>query len=366
MKMRRFFIGILSLCLLSYSSLLAQSPVTFNSVPEICSNSDVLHLNNYVSPSGGVWSYQGAGFVPPDNFIPKDAGSGTHWIIYEYTDPSTQLTYKDSVEVLIRPEPLIEISGDTIYRFDELYKGSVSLENADGLLWYKKDREASGNFSGSVKSSNSYYNPGIDDIIRSYFCLFTMTTHNDNVCSSAHDSFKVYIPNIPNADFWSEIVEGSSPLTVQFHDTSYVNLFSLEYTWDFGDGTTSTEQNPKHTYSESGSFTVMLTVTNVVGSFDFERKIDFINVITLGMFEDKLNESLNIYPNPAIDHSVISINEKNSIKSVQLYNSTGQLIKEYSNLDCNELVIENQIAGIYFAQIRLKTGETINSTIMFK
>lgn len=36
----------------------------------------------------------------------------------------------------------------------------------------------------------------------------------------------------------------------------------VEYLWDFGDGTTSTEENPTHQYSSGGTYTVTLTVTD--------------------------------------------------------------------------------------------------------
>jgi len=45
--------------------------------------------------------------------------------------------------------------------------------------------------------------------------------------------------------------------------------------WDFGDGSTSTEQNPVHTYESEGAFTVKLTATNSAGS-DTETKTDYI------------------------------------------------------------------------------------------
>ena len=41
--------------------------------------------------------------------------------------------------------------------------------------------------------------------------------------------------------------------------------------WDFGDGQTSTLQNPSHVYATPGSYTVTLTVTNSDGVSDSER-----------------------------------------------------------------------------------------------
>ncbi len=58
------------------------------------------------------------------------------------------------------------------------------------------------------------------------------------------------------------ISTGSSPLT---------------YFWDFGDGATSTEQNPSHTYIRKAFYTVKLTVTNAYGS-STETKENYIAV----------------------------------------------------------------------------------------
>lgn len=51
---------------------------------------------------------------------------------------------------------------------------------------------------------------------------------------------------------------------MQFTDASTQNPSS--WSWTFGDGATSTAQNPSHTYSAAGSYTVGLTVTNAGGS----------------------------------------------------------------------------------------------------
>ncbi len=51
--------------------------------------------------------------------------------------------------------------------------------------------------------------------------------------------------------------------TVYFQDNSTNS--PIEWLWDFGDGETSTEENPAHTYAAEGTYNVTLTVTNVVG-----------------------------------------------------------------------------------------------------
>ncbi len=80
------------------------------------------------------------------------------------------------------------------------------------------------------------------------------------------------------ADFDSDVQEGAPTLTVQFEDLSISQDDIQNWNWDFGDGETSTLQNPSHTYSETGSYTVSLTVTTVKGNVDTKIKENYINV----------------------------------------------------------------------------------------
>ena len=68
----------------------------------------------------------------------------------------------------------------------------------------------------------------------------------------------------PRTNFTSNVTTGIAPLDVQFTDKSTGTVTG--WNWDFGDGTTSTEQNPTHTYSTPGTYTVTFTATNEVGS----------------------------------------------------------------------------------------------------
>jgi len=55
---------------------------------------------------------------------------------------------------------------------------------------------------------------------------------------------------------------GAPPLTVDFRSVGTSDAGIKGYAWDFGDGTKSTEQNPKHTYSSAGNYNATCTVTD--------------------------------------------------------------------------------------------------------
>lgn len=66
------------------------------------------------------------------------------------------------------------------------------------------------------------------------------------------------------ASFTQDVDAGPAPLTVHFSSTSTGTITG--YAWDFGDGTTSDEADPTHTFVAEGIYTVTLTVTNSGGS----------------------------------------------------------------------------------------------------
>ncbi|MCX8071353.1 MAG: PKD domain-containing protein [Candidatus Binatia bacterium] len=54
---------------------------------------------------------------------------------------------------------------------------------------------------------------------------------------------------------------GAPPLSVQFTSEVECTAGDVQYKWDFGDGSTSSEPNPVHTYTKAGEYTATLTVT---------------------------------------------------------------------------------------------------------
>ncbi|MEX2183071.1 MAG: S8 family serine peptidase [Chloroflexota bacterium] len=79
----------------------------------------------------------------------------------------------------------------------------------------------------------------------------------------------------PIADFSGTPTSGTAPLTVQFTDTS--TGVPTSWSWNFGDGGTSTAQHPSRTYQAAGTYTVTLTAANATGS-DVETKTGYITV----------------------------------------------------------------------------------------
>jgi len=69
----------------------------------------------------------------------------------------------------------------------------------------------------------------------------------------------------PEVTFTASPLTGDAPLEVQFTST-VTGAAPLTYLWSFGDGTTSADANPLHTYANAGTYDVSLTVTNDYGN----------------------------------------------------------------------------------------------------
>ncbi len=87
-------------------------------------------------------------------------------------------------------------------------------------------------------------------------------------------------------NFTADPTTGSAPLTVRFTPTLCGGV--ERFVWTFGDGTTSTERSPEHTYSKSGSYTVMLLVVPRSGEPTAVTKTDYIHVTSSGFGAGRL------------------------------------------------------------------------------
>lgn len=132
-----------------------------------------------------------------------------------------------------------------------------------------------GTWSGPGVNGNALNPAGLSGQV-----LITYTVNNGN-CSDARSNTIEVFPGAPIADF----NYNPAALTVYFTDGSDG---ATSYAWNFGDGGTSTDQNPSHTYATAGFYTVTLTVTNLCGSTTFSQLVGVVTCnesITDGGFE---------------------------------------------------------------------------------
>ncbi len=232
----------------------------------ICSNEDI-HLEAEMwYAAGSQWFSSGDGvFDDPNNlhnvYHPGDGdlaqGYVDLWLSVEGEAPC-QASATDSMRVEFEPYLHANAGSDQSVCANEsvqLYGGPV---NADNSLWTTAG-------DGSFNAPNNLwtqYTPGFNDISAGGVELYLTVFDADGYCPPNQDTTFISISALPTTGFQaSEECLGNA---TQFTDISSGAEIS-EWYWDFGDGNSSTEQNPEHQYAAAGSYNVSLNITTTEG-----------------------------------------------------------------------------------------------------
>jgi len=125
------------------------------------------------------------------------------------------------------------------------------------------------------KTSSDFFN-GIDAV------RFDFSNHKAYVSIGFDDaSNEIFLQILPQysqpvADFSATPTSGLAPLPVNFTDLSVSYDGITSWTWNFGDGETSSKQNPIHIYNQNGVYTVKLKVYESDGDNDTKTKVDYV------------------------------------------------------------------------------------------
>src|SRR5674476_1461019 len=230
-----------------------------------------------ITTSGSAYSP----VIDDDRIIYQDSRNGNP-DIYMYnlsTKKETQVTTSGSAY-----SPVID--GDRIVYQDyrngnsDIYMNIISEEEPKVSIANFSSNATGGyaphtvqitNLSQNSTARNSDFDDGVNSTEQNQTQIYSstgtptdiQTVSNANGTDSKLATINVSeqpVPLHPVADFGSNLVSGYAPLDVQFTDLSQN---ATAWNWDFGDGATSTEQNPNHTYLSAGTYLVNLIVINV-------------------------------------------------------------------------------------------------------
>ena len=164
---------------------------------------------------------------------------------------------------------------------------------------------------------------------------YTVTLTATNSCGSDQEVKTDYITvtcTPPVAGFVGSPTSGNAPLTVNFTDQS---TGATSWSWNFGDGGTSTAQNPGHTYTAAGTYTVTLTATNSCGS-DQEVKTGYITVTeSSGFCDDFQDGDISDWTVVSGDWSVVGGQLDGYISS-----GNGIILSPYGNMSDGTITVD--------------------------
>jgi photosystem II stability/assembly factor-like uncharacterized protein/PKD repeat protein len=204
-------------------------------------------------------------------------------------------------------------------------------------------------------------------IVSAYICQPYNYKANINYHTSRSNHANNGLINPPiSADFNATPLNGNSPLNVQFTDIT--SSSPSTWKWYFGDGDTSTIQNPSHIYTNDGKYTVKLVVS-ANGIEDSIEKVDYITVGSIGFKDIDVNQSLKIYPNPLQQNNALFIDfEHVQITQVQLLNIVGKNMQINVEKSTNRIKLEtaNLSRGIYILKLTSAAGDILMRKIILK
>ncbi len=198
----------------------------------------------------------------------KDKGNYTVKLTVTGPDGEDTIERVDYISVFEEQAPIADFIADKTAGFAPLDVSftDMSIGNVDSWIWDFGD--------GSTK--NFEQNPSHEYKQDGFFTVSLNVSGPVGSNDVVKTSFITILPEPPVvADFTAVPVSGFAPLKVNFTDASIGDAAS--WAWEFGDGASSSEQNPAHEYTKEGFFTVKLTASGKSGS-DVKERVNFIHV----------------------------------------------------------------------------------------
>lgn len=196
----------------------------------------------------------------------ESGGSDRSWVIYTKNEVLTTY-YKDSNNTTV-----IHLSSDIAINSDTWYHIAIVRDGSNSYLFINgKQSDLNTNVSGTISDSSNpitvgchdetgwYYQGYIDELriskgLARWTTDFTPPTEPYNELTQTTPLAISSVSATP--------VSGIAPLEVDFTVSATGGTEPYEFEWDFGNSTTSTDQNPSHQYISPGTYSAQVAVTD--------------------------------------------------------------------------------------------------------
>ena len=222
--------------------------------------------------------------------------------------------------------------------------------NATSYLW---------TFSGGSPAMSNALHPAVYFSSSGTYIVKLVATGPAGI-DSLIQNITITVNPLPGADFYAFDTLLYLPSATAYFMNNSVNADS--YFWDFGDGSTSSDQNPWHDYTQTGYYTITLIAISNNCSDDTLILYDYIYVEPeSGVNEFDTEFFINVYPNPNKGTFQLSFGvDMLKNVSIQVVNNLGQVVYEevHKNFNGNyseEIDISSLANGVYI--LNIKVGE---------
>jgi uncharacterized surface protein with fasciclin (FAS1) repeats/subtilisin-like proprotein convertase family protein len=376
---------------------------SFNTLPEtICRQETPIQLVG--TPEGGVFSGNG---VVGNLFNPSVAGAGFHTVTYTFTESGNACpgVSSQTVEVLQGPVVTLGALSSTfcLNSATEILTGSPALGTftingveatvfdpvAQGLgehvVRYEIDNGTCIGFAEATVTVIENVNVAINGLGNGY-CTNDSPVTLSSTPAGATFSGPGVVNNVFNpsslpvgtytitanysdgnctATVTQQVVINAEPTALFSYNANGFNVLFINnsinatsYSWDFGDGNSSTEVNPSHTYGQNGNYFVTLTATSEnCGSDTYTAQV----LLTVGIGEIEGLDGLQLYPNPTRNLFTLTFNSsRNENYEIRLTDAVGRLVhlENVSGASNFNKVYDmsDKADGVYFLTISSNKG----------
>ena len=202
--------------------------------------------------------------------------------------------------------------------------------------------------------------------------VFCVTITDSTGCSASTCDTVIYVPATVSCQTFLQIVPDPNIPGLYYAYVYHTGATPVSYYWSFGDGSTSTDSFPIHTYGTPGYFTICLTITdsaNCVSSYcdsffySFKtgggeiHELNAVNPVATGINIISPQLSLSVYPDPASTEVTIGAGSL-PVDLAVIYSVTGQQLSQSERPVNNKVDISSLADGIYFMDVKIN-GQTV-------